>query len=363
MRKINGITETLRRPFRRHSKIGQAPGSVIYLGKRKEGKFQVTLTYYSEGEYSEKVTEEKFVMPPEKGIPNGVRWYNVKGLFETKQVEAMGRSFGLNPLTLEDIVNTDQRPKVDHFDNYLFVVIKMIYLDPSGNINVEHVALVLLESEVLLFQEVEKDVFDGVRVRLRNAYGRIRQRSADYLLFALLDAVVDEYFLVIEHLGNKVEDLEEKVYNHPKPETVHEIQALKKEVLELRKNIRPVKELISQLINLEHPLIKDETKPFLRDIQDHCNQIQDSIDLYREMTMSLMEMYMSSMSNKMNEVMKVLTIMASIFIPLTFIAGIYGMNFTYMPELQHPLGYPLVLTVMGVLVVGMLIYFRKKRWL
>lgn len=362
IKKSNGISATLKRTFKRHPKIGQAPGTVIYLGKRKGEKFQVSLTYYSPEEYSEQVMEHPNALVPAPSH-SGVNWFNIKGLSNTDEVESLGRSFGLSPLTLEDIVNTDQRPKVDHFDDYLFVVLKMIYMDGEGNIDVEHVALVLLENTVLLFQEVEKDVFEGVRGRLRNGYGRIRQRGSDYLFFALLDAIVDEYFLVLEQIGNRVEDLEEKIYNHPKPETAQEIQALKKEVLELRKNIRPVKELIGQILNFEHKLIKEETRPFLRDIQDHCSQIQDSIDLYREMTMSLMEMYMSSMGNKMNEVMKVLTIMASIFIPLTFIAGIYGMNFKYMPELEYPFGYPVVLGIMGLLVIGMLLYFRSKKWL
>lgn len=362
IKKPNGLGVSFRKPFKRTSKIGKAPGSVIYVGKRKGEKFRVSLTLYDRESYSEQVPESLSRWVPDMA-DTGVRWFNIKGLSNTQEVEAFGRSFGLSPLTLEDIVNTEQRPKADHLEDYLFVVLKMIYLDEVGNIHVEHVALVLLPGTVLLFQEVEKDVFDGVRERLRNAYGRIRQRRADYLLFALLDAVVDQYFLVLEHIGNKVESIEEKVVNHPKQETVNEIQALKKEVLELRKNIRPVKELINQLVHLDHPLISEETKPFFRDIMDHCNEIQDNIDLYREMTMNLMEMYMSSMGNKMNEVMKVLTIMASIFIPLTFIAGIYGMNFRYMPELDEPMGYPGVLAIMGALVIAMLLYFRKKKWL
>ncbi|WP_224490485.1 magnesium/cobalt transporter CorA [Robertkochia flava] len=362
IKKRNAINKVIGRPFKRHSKIGQAPGTVIYLGKRKDEKFEVTFTHFSPEEYTEISMERPEAFVPAPGN-NGVNWFNIKGLSNTQEVDAFGRSFGLIPLTLEDIVNTDQRPKLDYFDDYLFVVLKMIYLDDTNNINVEHVALVLLRKSVLLFQEVEKDVFEGVRERLRGSFGRIRSRLADYLLFALLDAIVDQYFIVMEHVGNRVEALEEKVYNHPKSDTVYEIQALKKEVLELRKNIRPVKELINQLINLDHPLISEDTRPFYRDILDHCNEIQDTIDLYREMSMSLMEIYMSNMSNKMNEVMKVLTIMASIFIPLTFIAGIYGMNFRYMPELEYTYGYPIVIGVMVLMVILMLIYFRKKNWL
>lgn len=356
------LNNLITRPFQKHQKIGKAPGSVIYLGKRKGEKFRVSLTFYNASELSEEPLEkaEAFVLSP---VSTGVNWFNIKGLSNTEDVENLGKSFGLSALTLEDIVNTEQRPKMDYLDDYLFVVVKMIYPGEDNNINIEQVALVLLRNTVLVFQEVEQDVFEGVRERIRSAYGRIRNRKADYLLFALLDAIVDQYFIVLELVGNRIEMLEERVYSEPNTDLLYEIQKMKKEVLELRKHIRPVKELINQLIHVDNSLIAQDTKPFLRDILDHCNEIQDTIDLYREMSVSLMEIYMSNMSNKMNEVMKVLTIMASIFIPLTFIAGIYGMNFQYMPELHEPYGYPVVLVIMGVMVAGMLIYFKRKGWL
>ncbi|THD67920.1 magnesium/cobalt transporter CorA [Robertkochia marina] len=360
--KRRSINNLISRPFQKQPKIGKAPGSVIYLGKRRGEKFRVSLMHYNEAEITEEPLEkvEAFVLSP---TSRGVNWFNIKGLSNTEEVETLGKSFGLSALTLEDIVNTDQRPKMDHLDDHLFVVVKMIYPGDVNQFHIEHVAIVLLRDTVLLFQEVEEDVFEGVRERIRSSYGRIRNRKADYLLFALLDAIVDQYFIVMELMGNKIEQLEEKVYEKPNADLIHEIQALKKEVLELRKHIRPVKELVNQLIHIENSLIAEDTRPFLRDILDHCNEIQDNIDLYREMSVSLMEIYMSNMSNKMNEVMKVLTIMASIFIPLTFIAGIYGMNFQYMPELHERYAYPMVLGVMALMVIVMLIYFKRKDWL
>jgi magnesium transporter len=212
-------------------------------------------------------------------------------------------------------------------------------------------------------QELKDDVFNGVRERIENKSGRIRTRGADYLFFALLDAVVDNYFTVLEHINDTIENLEDEVYDNPTPEVAHKIQDFKKEVLKVRRQIAPVKEIVSRLLETESKLITSDTKLFLRDVQDHCIEINESLQIYREMSMSLMEMYMSNMSNKMNEVMKVLTIMASIFIPLTFIVGVYGMNFDYIPELHWDNGYYIIWGVMILIFIGMLIYFKSKRWL
>ncbi len=239
----------------------------------------------------------------------------------------------------------------------------MLYLSDTNELMNEHVAIVLFENSVLVFQEVKEDVFGGVRNRLTNGLGRIRTLGSDYLFFALLDAIIDNYFVVLENINSRMEVLEEEVYHNPTPEVAQNIQQLKKEVLKIRHYIFPVKELLSRLIDSESHLISKDTKLFLRDAHDHCTEINESLQVYREMAMSLMEMYMSNMSNKMNEVMKVLTIMASIFIPLTFIAGVYGMNFTNMPELQSEHGYFFVWAVMITLFVGMIVYFKRKRWL
>ena len=239
----------------------------------------------------------------------------------------------------------------------------MLYLDENQQMVVEHVALTLFQHNVLVFQELEGDVFNGVRERLRSRTGKIRAKGADYLFFALIDAVVDSYFEVVENIFERIDSLEDEVYYNPKPETARKIQDLKKEVIRLHKWIFPVKEMIQRLIDTENQLISKDTRLYLRDALDHCIEINESLQIYREMSISLMEMYMTSVSNKMNEVMKVLTIMASIFIPLTFIAGIYGMNFEHMPELHWRYGYSVVLGIMLLILVGMLIFFKRKRWI
>ncbi len=344
-----------------HKKLGKAPGTITYMGDRDNSISTLDVIAYTEDsvdEYSpvnvEKLLEEK---------SDEIKWINLIGLSDESFIEKLGKAFNLNPLVLEDAVHTDQRPKIDEYDTYIFGVFKMIYLDAEQQIVVEHVAITLFLKEVLVFQELKEDVFDSVRQRLRGKSGRIRSRGADYLFFALLDAIIDNYFVVLEGINARIELLEEEVYQKPKPKTAHKIQELKKEVLRIRRYIAPVKELIARLIDTEHPLIAKDTKLFLRDLHDHCLEINETLQIYREMVMSLMEMYMSNVSNKMNEVMKVLTVMASIFIPLTFIAGVYGMNFDNMPELHMENGYFVVLGGMFVILIIMLIYFKRKRWI
>nr|WP_255610444.1 magnesium/cobalt transporter CorA [Robertkochia sp. 3YJGBD-33] len=356
MRKV--ITKT----FRADSKIGKAPGTVIYQGMKGDGKYSVEIITYSEDSYEEKIIDNF-----NNGIPktNGdkVCWINVRGLSKEKEIEKLGKSYNLIPLTMEDIVNTNSRPKVDEYPDYIFCIMKMFYLDEDYNEVMEHVSLVLTGNTVLLFQEAEHDVFEGVRDRLRNSYGRIRTRGADYLLFALIDAIIDQYFLISENLLMKIESLEDKIYREANQDTAIEIQRLKKEVLTVRKPIAPVKEMIKRLYNTNNSLVTEDTKVFLTDAMDHSIQIHENIELYREMSVHLMETYMSHMSNRMNEVMKVLTIMATIFIPLTFIVGVYGMNFEYMPELDERYAYFVVWGVMLFIFFALLIYFKRKRWL
>jgi magnesium transporter len=239
----------------------------------------------------------------------------------------------------------------------------MVYFDDHASLKYEHLAMVLLEGKLITFQEEEEDVFNGVRTRLSQEASRIRQRGADYLFFALLDAVVDHYFIALEQLGLRLDQLEDMVYHNSEASQGQEIQKLKKEILKLRQHIYPSKDLVQKLMHSSHPLITEETKVFLRDLSDQCVEINETLQLYREMSTNLMELHMSTMGNKMNEVMKVLTIMASIFIPLTFIAGIYGMNFDHMPELHWKFGYPMVWILMGSCLIGMLLYFKKKKWI
>ncbi|MCM5662947.1 magnesium/cobalt transporter CorA [Galbibacter mesophilus] len=359
--KLN-LKKVIPKPFKSLKKIGKAPGTVTYMGLRQDGVNKVAVTDYADDFYQAGVLE-KVEDALKFRDTDTVSWINVQGLSNEAEIEKLGKYYQINPLVLEDLVNTNQRPKIDEYDDYIFCVLKMLYLDDSLKLVTEHVALILTEHAVLLFQEVEDDVFTGVRERLANKYGRIRTRGADYLFFALTDAIVDQYFVILEDLANQIELLEEQVYNDPEPEIANRIQALRKQVMSIRKSIVPVREITNRLVKTDHRLFQPETKLFLSDIHDHSIQIHETLEMLREMSMSLMEMYMSNVSNKMNEVMKVLTIMASIFIPLTFIAGIYGMNFQYMPELDNRYAYFIVLGIMFVILVGMLIFFKRKKWL
>ncbi|QXP53318.1 MULTISPECIES: magnesium/cobalt transporter CorA [unclassified Cellulophaga] len=351
-----------KKPSKLHKIMGKAPGTVTYMGQREGAKSVLSVINYDEHTLDiHDVVDLGQIDFHQKS--EFTSWIDVVGLSDELFIAQLGKLSQINPLVLEDIVNTQQRPKIDEYENYIFGVFKMLYLNENQEIVSEHLAMVLMESSVIVFQELQDDVFDGLRERIKSKSGRIRTRGADYLFFALLDAVVDNYFVILEHINHRIEMLEDEVYDNPTNDVAHRIQELKKEVLKLRRQIAPVKELVGRLLDSESPLITKDTKLFLRDVQDHCIEINESLQIYREMSMSLMEMYMSNMSNKMNEVMKVLTIMASIFIPLTFIAGVYGMNFDHMPELHSEHGYPIVWGVMIAMFIGMLIYFKRKKWL
>ncbi|WP_010517038.1 magnesium/cobalt transporter CorA [Croceivirga radicis] len=345
---------------RSKSKLGKAPGHISYVGSRDKVPSHLQLITYNENDFQQR--EVPYVKLPIKNELE-TSMLNVVGISDEDAINSIGIHYNLNNLLLEDVMDTLQRPKVDEYEDHLFGVFKMLYLDTTKQIKIEHVSLILLDKQVLIFQETDDDVFNGVRERIINKYGRIRSRGADYLFFALLDAIVDNYYVALDDVREELESLEEEVYENPTKDTARKIQTLKKEILRIRKWVFPVKEIVNRLLTTEHQLIQEDTKLFLRDTFDHCTEINEDIVLYREMVTSLMEMYMTNMSNKMNEVMKVLTVIASIFIPLTFIAGIYGMNFTNMPELNSPYGYPLVWASFFIIGLGLLIYFKKKGWL
>ncbi|MBO6879691.1 MULTISPECIES: magnesium/cobalt transporter CorA [Winogradskyella] len=343
--------------------IGQVPGTLVYTGKKSDKDFQVECFDYTKDDI-----EETILLNIEDAVnykdTDSVTWINVDGLQHTDKIEDIGKQYDLHPLVLEDIVNTTQRPKIDEYEDYLFVVLKMLYYDVNEEIVIEQVSFVLGKNYVLTFQEAEGDVFGTIRERLRYANGRIRGLKSDYLLYALIDAVVDNYFSIIETLGNKIEDLETELFTgHAREDVNIEVQQLKREILKVRRAIFPLREIINRIEKGEHPLIFKRTITYYRDIYDHLIQVSENIDIYREMIWSLMDMYMTTISNKMNEVMKVLTIMSSIFIPLSFLAGLYGMNFEYIPELKYRYGYFVLLGVMFTIFIGLLIYFKRKKWL
>jgi magnesium transporter len=343
--------------------IGQVPGTLVYTGKKSDKDFHVECF-----DYTKDYIQETILLNIEDAInykeTDSVTWINVDGLKYTREIENIGQQYNLHPLVLEDIVNTTQRPKIDEYEDYLFVVLKMLYYDKEENIIIEQVSMVLGKNYVLTFQEAEGDVFGTIRERLRLANGRIRGLKSDYLLYALIDAVVDNYFSIIETLGNKIEDLETDLFAGNSRENINiEVQQLKREILKVRRAIFPLREIINRIEKGEHPLIHKRTITYYRDIYDHLIQVSENIDIYREMIWSLMDMYMTTISNKMNEVMKVLTIISTIFIPLTFLAGIYGMNFEFIPELKYRYGYFVLLGVMLLLFIGLLFYFKRRKWL
>jgi magnesium transporter len=295
---------------------------------------------------------------------DGVVWYTVDGVHDAEVLRTVGSNFNLHPLVIEDIANTKQRPKIEDFDEYIFVAMKMITFDEEAKeLRAEHISFILGEGYVLTFLEDEGDVFEPVRQRLRSGKGRIRKLGPDYLVYALMDAVVDNYFAVLEDLGEQIDDVEEEVVEAPTSSTLRTVHLLKRELIFLRKSVWPMREVVNTLLRDESALVKDETKIFLRDLYDHTIHVIDTVETLRDIVAGMLEVYLSSVSNKLNQVMKVLTVMSSIFIPLTFVAGVYGMNFQYMPELQWQYGYPAVMCGMLVVAVALLALFYKKEWL
>lgn len=343
--------------------IGQAPGTAIYVGLKTEADLSIEIIDFTK----EDIHEEKFheIENSFKYLDtSSVSWVNINGLRHTEEIRKIGAHCELHPLIIEDIVNTNQRPKVDEYDNYFYVVLKMLYFDKQEELIVEHISFVLGKNYVISFQEADGDVFDALRDRIRKGKGRVRQLGPDYLLYALMDAVVDHYFGLAEILSGKIELMEDQLFESSTPENITiKIQNLKREVLKIKRAVLPLREVVNRLEKSEHKLISERTNLYLRDLYDHIIQVSESVEIYRDMIWSLMDIYMSVISNRMNQVMKVLTIIATIFIPLTFLAGIYGMNFKYMPELDLRYSYFVLLGVMVVLFLGMLYYFKHKDWL
>jgi magnesium transporter len=350
--------------FKKSSKkAGFPPGTIVHIGEKKVGPVKITIIDYSETSFQEKeakTVEECFIF---KDKPT-VSWINIDGLHQIDIIEKIGKHFDLHPLILEDIVNTGQRPKLEDFEQFIFIVLKMLHYDEEDKeIKPEQISLILGASFVISFQEKEGDPFYHIRERIRNGKGRIRKMKTDYLAYALVDAIVDHYFIILEKLGEDIEFLEEELITDPRPETLQAIHNLKKEMIFLRKSVWPLREVIRSLEKGESSLIHESTTIYLRDVYDHTIRIIETVETFRDIVSGMVDIYISSVSNKMNEVMKVLTIIATIFIPLTFIAGIYGMNFEYMPELGWRWGYPLLWLIMVAIGILMFVYFRKKHWL
>lgn len=353
-------------PFKKKSrpsrKIGLPPGSIVYIGEQKVEKVKITLTEYDENEFETYEIKSADEIEPFTDTPR-VTWVNVCGLHETDFLKEIGEKFKIHPLVLEDILNTDTRPKIEITDDYLFTVMKLfIYNTEQKIFESEQVSFILGRNFIFSFVEKSDEIFNPIRDRISSQLGKIRKRGSDYLLYALMDIVVDYYFLVLEKIEERIESLDDEVINDPEKTLAEKIYNLKNLLLMLRRSAMPMREIVNQLIKDEGDLLEESIEPYLRDLYDHVIHISETLEVQREITTGLMETYLSMMSNKMNEVMKVLTVIATIFIPLTFIVGIYGMNFKFMPELDIPWAYYAVWGVMISVVVAMVIYFRRKKW-
>ena len=344
-------------------KAGMAPGSPVFVGEKKIEKPKITFLDYTVDYCEEKevsTVEEVF----ELKVKSSTSWIDIKGLHEVELLGKIGTHFEIHPLVIEDILNTDHRPKIEDFGDYIFIITKMIEYDlESGKTITEQVSIILGKNYVITFQEKERDVFEPLRERIRKSSGRIRKLGNDYLTFAIMDSIVDNYYIILEQMGERIEAVEDELVKNPSEDILESIRSFKKEIISLRKSVWPLREVVNTILREESVLINESHHIYFRDVYDHIIQIIDSIETFRDVVSGLMDIYMSSISNKMNIVMKVLTIIATIFIPLTFIAGIYGMNFKFMPELEWRFGYFAVLAVMLVLGVIMLIFFKRKKWL
>jgi len=344
-------------------KAGLPPGSLIHVGEKRVEQTGITIIDYSETELKEftaKSVEECISFRDSQTVT----WINIDGLHDTDIIQDIGNNFGIHSLVQEDILHTAQRPKLENLEDYIFATLKMIdYDEKSEEVTAEQISLILGRNFVISFQERAGDTFDSVRNRIRNGRGRIRRMGVDYLFYALIDSIVDNYFYILERYGEKLEMIETELTENATIETLHIIHRLKKEMTILRKSVWPMRDVINGMEREETPLISEAMRVFIRDLYDHTIQVIDSVDTMREIISGLQDLYLSSVSNRMNEVMKVLTIFASIFIPLTFIAGIYGMNFEYMPELKLRWAYPALWIVMISIIGVLLVLFRRNKWL
>ncbi len=347
---------------KRSTKAGLEPGTLVYIGEQKTESVKITLIDYDETRLDEKELKSIEEAFPTKDTPT-VSWTNISGIHQVDVIEKVGKHFDLHPLLLEDVVNTQQRPKVEDYGDYLFFVVKMLLYDEKAKtILAKQVCLVLSKNYLISFEESDGDVFNAVRDRIRSGKARIRKLGPDYLAYSLLDAIVDNYFGILEKLGEDIERLEDSIAKNPTQGSLRELYRLKREITALRKAIFPLREVIGKVEKGDSSLIKKGTIVYFRDVYDHTISMIDNIDAFRDMMSEMVDIYLSAQSNRLNEVMKVLTVITTVFIPLTFLTSIYGMNFQNMPELGWHYSYFVVLIVLAIVASIMVVYFKRKKW-
>ena len=352
----------IKKPKIKKVKVGLPPGTLIFTGEKRVEKEKVTIIDYNDKDFHIKEVQE---LDEDLNIIENsiVRWINVSGINHINLIETLGNQFQIHPLVLEDIVNPNQRAKLEEFDNYFFIVLRILnWNKEEKQIISEQLSIILTQNCVISFRELDNNIFDPILERITKSKGRIRKLGSDYLLYSLIDIIVDNYFVIIEKIGKKIDEIEEELVENPMIETLQAIHLLKRELILLRKAIWPTRTVINSL-QQEEEYIQRNTQIYLRDVYDHIIQIIDTFENYRDIISGMLDIYLSSISNRMNEIMKVLTIISTIFIPISFLAGFYGMNFLYMPELKIPTAYPILIIVMATIAGVMLLFFKRKRWL
>jgi magnesium transporter len=351
--------------FRSHRKLpGEPPGTLVHTGPTRSHEARIQTMVYRDGQCEDLLpTDVADVFPLRE--PPWVTWVNVDGVHDVELVRALGEKAGFHPLLLEDIVATSQRPKHEEYDSQMYLVLRMLEYDQElGEVNEDQLSLVLGSNYVFTFQEEPGDMFDRIRDRLRAGKGPLPTRhGADFLAYALMDAVVDEYFAVLENIGDRIEDLEAEVAERPEPRTLSEIHNVKRELIVMRRAVWPLRDVFNTLIRDESQLISAETRVFLRDAYDHAVRVIDTVETLRDLLSGMVDLYVSTVSHRLNEIIKVLTIISTIFIPLTFIVGVYGMNFVHMPEIEYRWSYPILWGIMILVAGAMMVFFRRKRWI
>lgn len=341
-----------------NKKPGLPPGSLIYTGK-KDVKTKIALIEYDKDNFNEKIIEKC----PEFEDKDTVKWIKINGFSNIENLKTIGQCFNLHPLALEDILNTSQRPKIEDYKDYLYVVLKLIEQNSENRIATKQISLILEKNVLISFQDDDHPIFEVIIKRIQSKDTAIRLKGADYLLYSLIDTIIDSYYFDLENLEDRIEVIEEDLIEHPDPDVLNEIHKVKLDIITLRKSIWPVREILSNFGSYNYDLIDKTTDYYIRDVYDHSIQAFDMLESFRDRISDMLDIYLSTTSNKLNEIVRVLTVISTIFVPLTFIVGLYGMNFRSMPEIEYPYSYPLILIVMLLIGVSMLIYFRKKKWI
>lgn len=363
LKRLNPIKSSFSRRKNR-LKTGLAPGSLIYTGKIHSDQVMIDVIDYTDDYFNEIHINNLEDLKPFKDS-SSVTWINIQGLHDVELISRIGESLGLHPLTMEDILDTNQRPKIEEFEDHLYISMKMInHIQELNQIDVEQISIIVHQNFVICFQEKPGDVFDNIRERLRNGKGKARKRGADYLAYMLMDLIIDFYYETLDQVWEKIERLEDYVVRRPDRIELKDIQVARRDLIQLRKYMYPVRDVMQSINTRSSDFFSENTLMYIRDSHDHAIQVVETLDNYREILTSVMDLYLSQLSMKMNEVMKVLTVISTIFIPLTFIAGVYGMNFKHMPELDWELSYPVGFYVIcGIITAGMIIYMKSRKWL